>query len=102
MYLCSLNKNFDDLDEKFKCTNKVLEIIAVNKTRITKQTSLTINISLKNYTIQTLSAEFLSESDCFYWDHLVKGYELSGNELISCCNFFNALLPHVCKLISEK
>ena len=39
MYVCSLNKNFDDLDELFKCTNKAFNIIAVSETRITKQTS---------------------------------------------------------------
>ena len=34
------------------------------------------------YTVQTPSADFLSEWDGFCWDCLVKGYELSGNELI--------------------
>ena len=29
-----------------------------------------------------LSAGFLSEYDGFCWDCLVKGYEISGNELI--------------------
>ena len=41
MYVCSLDKNFDDLDELFKCAHKVFEIIAVSETRIGKQTSLT-------------------------------------------------------------
>ena len=54
MYVCSLNKYFDDLDELFKCTNKVFDIIAVSETRITKQISLTTNINLKSYAIQTL------------------------------------------------
>ena len=36
---CSLNKNFNDFDHLLKCTNKVLDIIAVNETRITKKTS---------------------------------------------------------------
>ena len=39
MYVCSLNKNFDDLDELFKSTNKAFNMIAVSETRITKQTS---------------------------------------------------------------
>ena len=60
MYVCSLNKNYDNRDEVFHCTNKVFDIIAVNEARITKQTSLTSNINLKNYTIQTLSADFLN------------------------------------------
>ena len=49
---CSLNKNLDDLDHLLKCTNKVFDIIAVSETRITKQTSLTSNINLKNYAIE--------------------------------------------------
>ena len=46
---CSLNKNFDDLEHLTKCTNKVFDINAVTETRITKQTSLTTNINLRNY-----------------------------------------------------
>ena len=47
-----LNKNFDDHYHLLKCTNKVFDIIAVSETRITKETSLTININLKNYSIE--------------------------------------------------
>ena len=54
---CSLNKNFDDLDHLLKCTNKVFNIIAVSETRITKQTSLTSNINLKNYAIEFTHTE---------------------------------------------
>ena len=54
---CSLNKNFDDLDHLLKCTNKVFDIIAVSETRITKQASLTTNISLKNYAIEFTPTE---------------------------------------------
>ena len=60
MYECSLNKNFDDLGELFKCTNKVFDIIAVSETRITKQTSLTTNISLKNYAIELYHTDTFS------------------------------------------
>ena len=35
--VCSLNKNFDDLQHLLKCTNKVFDIVAVNETRITKK-----------------------------------------------------------------
>ena len=49
---CSLNKNFDDLDHLLKCTNKVFDIIVLTETRITKQTSLTTNIKLRNYAIE--------------------------------------------------
>ena len=49
---CSLNINFDDIDHLFKCSNKAFEISAVSKTRITKQTTLTTNINLKDYSIE--------------------------------------------------
>ena len=81
MYVCSLNKYFDDIDELFKCTNKLFDITAVSETRIIKKIFLTTNINLKNYTMQTLLADFLSEWDCFCWYRLVKGYDLSGNNL---------------------
>ena len=54
---CSLNKYFDDLDHLFKCTNKVFDIVAVTETRITKQTSLTTNINLRNYAIEFTPTE---------------------------------------------
>ena len=46
---CSLNKHFDDLYHLLKCTGKVFGITAVTETKITKQTSLTTNINLRNY-----------------------------------------------------
>ena len=46
---CSLNKNFDDLEYLLKCTNKKIDIVAINKTRITRNTSKVCNIRLKNY-----------------------------------------------------
>ena len=54
---CSLNKNFDDLDHLFKRTNKVFDIVVVTETRITKQTSLTTNINLRNYAIEFTPTE---------------------------------------------
>ena len=54
---CSLNKHFDDLDHLLKCRNKVFDIIAVTETRITKQTSLTTNINLRNCAIEFTPTE---------------------------------------------
>ena len=45
------------LDHLLKCRNKVFDIIAVSETRITKQTSLTSNINLKNYAIEFTPTE---------------------------------------------
>ena len=57
----SLNKSFNDLFHVLKCTNKVFDIIAVSENRITKQTSLTTNINLKNYAIEFTSTESSAE-----------------------------------------
>ena len=62
----SLNKNFDDLDHLLKCTNKVFDIIAVTETRITKQTSLTTNINLKNYAIEFTPTESMAGGTLLY------------------------------------
>ena len=63
---CSLNKNFDDLDHLLKCRNKVFDIIAVTETRITKQTSLTTNINLRNYAIEFTPTESTAEGTLLY------------------------------------
>ena len=54
---CSLNKNFDDLDQLLNWTNKVFDIIAVTETRIIKQTSFTTNINQRNYAIEFTPTE---------------------------------------------
>ena len=45
---CSLNKNFDDLEYLLKCTNKSFDKITLSETRISKKTSTTCHINLKN------------------------------------------------------
>ena len=50
--VCSLDKNFDDLQHLLKCTNKVLDILPVSETRIMKKTSLTSNIILNDYSFE--------------------------------------------------
>ena len=54
---CSLSKNFDDLEYLLKCTNKVFDIVAVSETRITRNTSLTSNINLQNYSFEFIPTE---------------------------------------------
>ena len=48
---CSLNKNFDDLQQK------KFDIIAISETRITKQVSLSNNLNLNNYSFEFTSTE---------------------------------------------
>ena len=54
---CSLNRNLSRWPNLLKCTKKIFDIIAVSETRITKQTSLTTNINLKNYAIEFTPTE---------------------------------------------
>ena len=49
---CSLSKNIDDLQHLLKCTNNVFDIIAVSETRIARETALTSNINLQNYSFE--------------------------------------------------
>ena len=46
---CSLNKNFDDLQHLLSFTKNFLDIIALSKTRLTKNVSLLNNLNLNNY-----------------------------------------------------
>ena len=54
---CSLNKNFDDLQHLFSCTEKNFDIIAISEARITKQVSLLNNLNLNNYSFEFTPTE---------------------------------------------
>ena len=47
--ICSLNKNFDDMEYLLKTTNMNFYIIAISETRITKNVNKIFNINLNNY-----------------------------------------------------
>ena len=49
---CCLSKTFDDLQHFLICTNKNFDIVAITETRITKNISITNNLSIKNYSIE--------------------------------------------------
>ena len=53
----SLNKNFDDLQYLLSCTKTKFDIIAIRETRITKQVSLSNNLSLNKYFFEITPAE---------------------------------------------
>ena len=57
MNACSLNKNFDDLQYLLSCTKNNFDIIAIRKTRITKQVPLLNNLSLNNYSFEFTPTE---------------------------------------------
>ena len=54
---CSLSKNFDDLQHLLSCTNKNFDIIAITETKITKNVSITNNLSINNYSIEFTPTE---------------------------------------------
>ena len=69
--VCSLNKNFDDLEYQLIQTNKSFDIIAAHETRISKKTSLNNNINLKNYSFESTSTESSAGGSLLYiFNHL--------------------------------
>ena len=54
---CSLNKNFDGLQHLLSCTETKFDIIAISKTRITKQVFLSNNLNLNNYSFEFTPTE---------------------------------------------
>ena len=54
---CSLNKNFEDLEYLLKATNKTFDIIAISEPRILKDTNLSKNINICNYSVEFTSTE---------------------------------------------
>ena len=54
---CSLNKNFDDLQHLLSCANTNFDVIAITKTRTTKNVSLTNNLTMNNFSFEFTPAE---------------------------------------------
>ena len=54
---CSLNKNVEDLEYLLKATNKTFNVIAISKSRILKDTNLSKNINIYNYTVEFTPTE---------------------------------------------
>ena len=54
---CSLNKNFEELQNFLQSTNIQFDIIAITETRITKNISVTQNTELSNYSFEHTPTE---------------------------------------------
>ena len=54
---CSLNKNFEDLEHLLKATKKTFDVIAISESRILKDTDLSKNINICNYSVQFTPTE---------------------------------------------
>ena len=64
--LCSLSKNFEELQYLLKSTNKNFDIIAITETRTRKDISITNNLSLNNYSFGLTSTESSAGSTLLY------------------------------------
>ena len=52
---CSLNKNFENLEYLLKATNKTFDVIVISESRMLKDTNLSKNINLRNYSVESQS-----------------------------------------------
>ena len=50
---CCLNKNFDDLEYLLSCTNKDFDVIAITKTSIANNVSLTNIVTMNNFSLKS-------------------------------------------------
>ena len=63
---CSLNKNFDDLEHLLRSTNKNFDVIAITETRITKDVSLTNNLTMNGFSFEFTHTECLAGGTLLY------------------------------------
>ena len=63
---CSLNKNFDELEQVLSCKNKNFDIIAITETRTTKNVSLTNNLTMNNFSFEFTPTESSAEGILLY------------------------------------
>ena len=57
MNVCSLNKNFDDLQHILSCTKTKFDIIAISEPGIIKKVSLLNNLNVNNYSFEFTPTE---------------------------------------------
>ena len=62
---CSLNKDFDDLKHLLSCTNKTFDV-AIAGSRITKNVSLTNNLTMSNFSFEFTSTESSASGTVLY------------------------------------
>ena len=70
---CSLNKNFNELEHLLSCTSKNFDVIAISETRITKNISLTNNLTMNNFPFEfTPTKSFTVRTLLYVVNHLYK------------------------------
>ena len=101
---CSLYKNFNELEHLLSCTYKNFDVIAISETKITKNISLTNNLTMNNFSFEFTSTESSAGGTLLYVaNHLsYKPYldlnVCKSNELES--NFIEILNPKKLILLS--
>ena len=63
---CFLNKKFNELEQLLSCTNKNFDGIAASETRITKNISLTNNVTMNNFSFEFIPTEFSAGCTLLY------------------------------------
>ena len=63
---CFLNKKFNELEQLLSCTNKNFDGIAASETRITKNISLTNNVTMNNFSFESIPTEFSAGCTLLY------------------------------------
>ena len=54
---CSRNKKFEDLEYLLTATNKTFDVIAISESRIVKDTNLSKNINIHNYSVEFIPTD---------------------------------------------
>ena len=62
---CCLNKKFEDLEYLLKATNITFDIIAISESRIRKDTNLSKNIKIYNYSLNLLQLNLMQVEPYF-------------------------------------
>ena len=63
---CSLNKNFEDLEYLLKATNKTFDVIAISESGILKDTNLSKNTNIYNYSVEFTPTESHAAATLLY------------------------------------
>ena len=63
---CSLNKKFEDLEYLLKANNKAFDVIAISEFKILKDTNLSKNINIYNYSVEFTPTEFQAGGTLLY------------------------------------
>ena len=62
---CSLDTNFNDLIYLLKCIDKKIDVVAINETTLTRNTSKLCNVSLKNCAFESTPDDHQCEEHYF-------------------------------------